>query len=90
MYLSTTTTTRINLHLKLYLAGKYFYYYSIHIVCTALILRKKKTLFRNYLEEVGKHIDFESSSTKVLDIGCGAGGWVMVCVLFFLLALVHL
>ncbi|KAL9543656.1 hypothetical protein MBANPS3_008015 [Mucor bainieri] len=37
-----------------------------------------KALFGgNYLEEVGKHIDFGSTNTKVLDIGCGAGGWVM-------------
>ncbi|KAG1122013.1 hypothetical protein G6F42_011879 [Rhizopus arrhizus] len=37
-----------------------------------------KALFGgNYLEEVGKRIDFESANTKVLDIGCGAGGWVM-------------
>ncbi|KAK4510746.1 uncharacterized protein ATC70_005179 [Mucor velutinosus] len=37
-----------------------------------------KALFDgNYLKEVGKRIDFESTNTKVLDIGCGAGGWVM-------------
>ncbi|GAN09273.1 hypothetical protein MAM1_0255d08798 [Mucor ambiguus] len=37
-----------------------------------------KALFGgNYLEEVGNRINFESTDTKVLDIGCGSGGWVM-------------
>ncbi|KAI8973480.1 hypothetical protein BDF20DRAFT_654822 [Mycotypha africana] len=44
-----------------------------------------KALFEgNFLKTVGENIDFASTSTKVLDIGCGAGGWIMVsnCSLF--------
>lgn len=74
--------TRINLHSKHCLAGKYLLTSSFTTLFLSIIQNsKKKNVYRNYLEEVGKHIDFESTHTKVLDIGCGAGGWVMVCAL---------
>ena len=34
--------------------------------------------YRNFLKTIEGDVDFNSSSTKTLDIGCGAGTWLMV------------
>lgn len=34
------------------------------------------------MEVINEGIDFNSSSVKVLDIGCGSGSWVMVILTF--------
>lgn len=33
---------------------------------------------------IKQHIDFSSTSTAVLDIGCGSGSWVMVSDILFI------